>query len=204
MNLRRWIPAFVLLLALSTAAFANPAAQTWVKEQRAELVAALQKGGNAKTDKKVEGIVDRMLDYQTLAEDSLGSEWKKRTPAEQKQFSELLTRLVRRAYRNNLDNTLVDYDVTYTQIETSKKGVKVYTVAKNRKKKREEPTQIDYLVHQVNGKWQIRDVVTEGSSMVRNYRRQFKKIIKNHGFDELLKRMQKKIDEPADSGDDIK
>ncbi len=204
MNLRRWIPALVLFLALSTAAFADPAAQSWVKAQRSELVAALQKGGNAKTDKKVEGIVDRMLDYQTLAQDSLGREWKKRTPAEHKQFSDLLTRLVRRAYRNNLDKTLIDYDVTYTQIETSKKGVKVYTVAKNRKNKREEPTQIDYLVHQVNGKWQIRDVVTEGSSMVRNYRRQFKKIIKKHGFDELLKRMQKKIDEPADGGDDVK
>ncbi len=204
MNPRRWIPTFVLFLALSTVAFADPAAQGWVKAQRTELVAALKKGGSAKTDKKVEGIVDRMLDYQTLAQDSLGRDWKKHTPEEQKKFSELLTLLVRRAYRKNLDKTLVDYEVTYTQVETSKKGVKVYTVAKNRKKKREEPTQIDYLVHQVNGKWQIRDVVTEGSSMVRNYRRQFRKIIKKHGFDELLKRMQKKLDEPTDGDDKVK
>lgn len=204
MSPRRWFSTVVIFLTLSAVAFANPAAQGWVKEQRAQLITALKKGDSPKTDNKVEVIVDRMLDYQALAQDSLGSEWKTRTTDEQKKFSELLTLLVRRSYRRNLDKTLIDYDVTYTQVETKKNGVMVYTVAKSRTNKREEPTQIDYLVHQVNGAWQIRDVTTEGSSMVRNYRRQFKKIIKKHGFDELLKRMQKKLDEPADSDDDVK
>jgi phospholipid transport system substrate-binding protein len=204
MKSRRWIAALVLFLAVTTAAFANPAAQTWVKDQRTQLMTALKKGGPAKTNKKVEAIVDQMLDYDTLAQDSLGKEWAKHTAEEQKKFTELLTALVRRSYRNSLDKTLIDYDVTYTEVETSKKGVKVYTVAKNRKNRREEPTQIDYLVHEVNGTWRIRDVTTEGSSMVRNYRRQFRKIIKKHDFDELLKRMQKKLDKPPESKTETK
>jgi len=37
------------------------------------------------------------------------------------------------------------------------------------------------------------DVVTEGSSMVMNYRSSFNRIMKKGGFPEVLKRMRKKV-----------
>jgi phospholipid transport system substrate-binding protein len=36
--------------------------------------------------------------------------------------------------------------------------------------------------------------VTEGSSLVTNYRNQFRRIIKKNGFPELIKRMKAKLD----------
>ena len=44
------------------------------------------------------------------------------------------------------------------------------------------------------------DIVTEGSSLVTNYRSQFRKIIKKHGFPELLKRMKNKADQGGEMG----
>src|SRR5690606_26943704 len=96
-------------------------------------------------------------------------------------------------YRKNLKKTL-DYDVNFKGAGKAKKGTLVKTVAKNKKNDREEPVSIDYVLHQVDGKWRIYDIVTEGSSLVNNYRSQFRRVIKQKGFDELLARMKKKLD----------
>ena len=39
----------------------------------------------------------------------------------------------------------------------------------------------------------IRDIVTEGSSLVANYQQQFNRIIKKDGFAELMRRMKKRL-----------
>jgi phospholipid transport system substrate-binding protein len=52
----------------------------------------------------------------------------------------------------------------------------------------------------VDGKWQIYDIVTEGSSLIRNYRNQFRRVIEKKGFDELLRRMKAKRDKGGDVG----
>ena len=43
--------------------------------------------------------------------------------------------------------------------------------------------------------WVVYDVVTDEQSMLENYRAEFNKIINKEGFDALLKRMKKKLDE---------
>jgi phospholipid transport system substrate-binding protein len=44
-------------------------------------------------------------------------------------------------------------------------------------------------------RWVVYDVVTDEQSMLENYRAEFNKIINKEGFDALLKRMKKKLDE---------
>jgi phospholipid transport system substrate-binding protein len=46
-----------------------------------------------------------------------------------------------------------------------------------------------------DGKWVVYDVVTDEQSMLENYRAEFNKIISKDGFDALLKRMRKKLEE---------
>ena len=43
--------------------------------------------------------------------------------------------------------------------------------------------------------WVVYDVVTDEQSMLENYRAEFNKIINKEGFDALMKRMKKKLDE---------
>ena len=42
--------------------------------------------------------------------------------------------------------------------------------------------------------------MTEGSSLSKNYRNQFRKVIQKHSFEELLKRMKAKRDKGGDVG----
>ena len=139
---------------------------------------------------------DAVLDYKNLAIATLES-WDQRTPAEREEFTAVLKDLVRNAYRRNLKKTL-GYDVDYKGESDSDAGKIVKTVAHNTKNAREEPVSVDYVVHQVDGKWLIYDIVTEGSSLIRNYKNQFRRVIQKHGFDELLKRMKAKRDHGGD------
>jgi phospholipid transport system substrate-binding protein len=182
-----------LTLALSVTAWAEPTAKGFVMTKQGELT-SLVKDGSAGANKKVQALFDQILDYDTLARESLDKHWADRTDAERDEFTQVLKDLVRRAYRRNLDKT-AGYDVAYEGETKLEKGQLVRTVARSKKNAREEPLSIDYLVKQVDGKWLIADIVTEGSSLVTNYRRQFGRIIKTKGFPELLRRMKGRLDE---------
>jgi phospholipid transport system substrate-binding protein len=187
------LSAGLLALTLSSGALAAPDAEGFVKAKQSELSTLLKKGKSAENDRKVASVFDEMLDYQTLAKESLGAEWDKLKPEEQKEFQDVLKRLVRNAYRKNLKKTL-DYEVSFKGESKAKKGVLVKTSAKSKKDSREEPVTIDYVLHKVDGKWRVYDIVTEGSSLVANYKSQFRRVIKKQGFPELMARMKKKLD----------
>jgi phospholipid transport system substrate-binding protein len=195
MKLQRTFRAAALALALAFAApLAHAAeAEQFVRSKHTELTQLVNKSKGAADDKKVEAAFDQVLDYDTLARESLKDFWAERTPEERAEFQEVLKRLVRAAYRKSLKR-IGDYEVEYKGETKAEAGVLVKTVAKSRGNAREEPVSIDYVVREKDGKWQIVDIVTEGSSLVSNYRNQFRRIIKKQGFPELIKRMKTKLD----------
>jgi phospholipid transport system substrate-binding protein len=196
--IRRKIPLFAALafaMSLSLPAFAAEA-ENFVKSKQTELSALVSKAKSPEDEKHLDSAFDAVLDYKYLAISTLES-WDQRTPAEREEFTAVLKDLVRNAYRRNLKKTL-GYDVDYKGESDSDAGKIVKTVAHNSKNAREEPVNVDYVVHQVDGKWLIYDIVTEGSSLIRNYKNQFRRVIQKHGFDELLKRMKAKRDHGGD------
>ena len=196
--IRRKIPLFAALafaMSLSLPAFAAEA-ENFVKGKQTELSALVSKAKSPEDEKHLDAAFDAVLDYKNLAIATLES-WDQRTPAEREEFTAVLKDLVRNAYRRNLKKTL-GYDVDYKGESDSDAGKIVKTVAHNTKNAREEPVNVDYVVHQVDGKWLIYDIVTEGSSLIRNYKNQFRRVIQKHGFDELLKRMKAKRDHGGD------
>lgn len=141
---------------------------------------------------KLNQAFDQLLDYDALASASLDGKWAELTDAQRKEFQGLLVTLVQRAYTKNIKDTL-NYSIEFRGESDAKNGGKlVKTVAKHKTDPRKEPLSIDYVVAQKDGKWRIQDIVTEGSSLVANYRSQFRKIIDSKGFPELIERMKKK------------
>lgn len=186
---RSFLSALLCAAALSVTPVAFAAsAEDFVKAKQTELTKLVQSGKDADVDK----VFDQVLDYRVLAEAALGDHWAERTPAEKDEFTDLLSKLVRNSYRKNIKKTL-GYEVTYKGTEKGKNGEVVRTVAKNLKDAREEPISIDYVVRAQSSGQRIVDVVTEGSSMVNNYRSSFGRIMKKGGFPEVLKRMRKKV-----------
>jgi phospholipid transport system substrate-binding protein len=179
-----------LLIGQVSPAFAGPA--TDVVKAKQESLRDLLKQSTPESQKKIAAIFDDVLDYEGLAQASLGAEWAARSDAEKAQFSELLKQLVRRAYERNLKKTL-NFLIEYVGEETKGSAVIVKTKAISKTNAREEPIELNYKLVQKGGKWLTQDIITEGVSLVGSYRSQFTKIIKKDGFPVLIQKMKDKL-----------
>ena len=194
----RWIrlASFALTLAalglLAPSARAGGSAEEFIQTRQAQVTALLRQGQSAQRDKQVAAVLDGMIGYEELAKRSLAAHWGDLSDAQHKEFADILRRLVQRSYEKNLKNIL-EYRVEYLGEEPGSEGVIVHTRASSAEKPQEEPITIDYLLLQVGSAWKVVDIVTEGSSLVNNYKNQFHRIIQKDGYDTLVKRMKDKL-----------
>ena len=179
------------------AKLADTSAERYVCSKHYELIALLAQPKTASRDQKITAVMDRVFDYDDLARRSLAEEWANRSQTERDEFKGLLEQLVRQSYRKHLDKT-VGWDVTYGTPTNAEGGRRVPSTAKHKTDKRKEPVGIDYLLHEKKGQWRVFDVVIEGSSLVRNYQSQFRKIIHKKGFKELIDRMKRRLAKGSD------
>lgn len=185
--------ALCLVALFPALAAAEGKAETFIKTNQAELATHLKAAESKANQAKIRGVFDKILDYDVLAQKSLGSaEWKKRSEAERAEFTGLLKDLVRQAYERNLRKTL-NYNVSFRGESKDDNQYLVRTSAKSKTDAREEPFSIDYLVAG-SSQLKIVDIITEGSSLTRSYRSQFRRILKDKGWDELISMMKKKRD----------
>lgn len=186
--------AGLLALALSagTALAGEPTDQ--VRQTVERVLSILQDKtlkGPAKTKERrtaLRKVIGERFDFEEMAKRSLALHWKKRTPEEQKEFVELYSDLLERAYVNKIEQ-YTDEKVAYVgeQQEGDRAAVRTLIVTK---KNTEIP--IEYRLHRNGSSWQVHDVVIEGVSLVNNYRKQFNSIISSKSYEELVKRLKSK------------
>lgn len=181
----------VATMAFASAAYAGPA-QDHVRDKHSVLIAQLKNPPSAARTRRIEALLDELLDFDKIATDSLGRHAEGRSEAELSEFRDLLKALVKQSYRKNIQKS-ADYELEYLGETPTEPGIIVRTKVK-KKDSSEEPVEINYFLRQVKGKWLIYDVETEGSRMVRNYRSQFNRVINRDGFGTLLTKLRTKRD----------
>ncbi len=133
-----------------------------------------------------------ILDIPQVSQRVLGRYWKQRTPREQQEFATLLTDLfVHVAYPKSAE-FFNDLEVQVTGERITGERAVVKTTVSDPK---EGLISVDYRLQQHNGTWRIRDIVLDDVSLARNLRSQCHKIITEHSYDELLRRMRDKLAE---------
>jgi len=137
-------------------------------------------------------LLGEFLDYDRLAQLSLDKEWDKRSKNELDKFVSLLRALVERQYQRNMESTL-EYNVKWVGTEPIEEGVKVKSSARSVTKKRQPPITIDYSMSPAGKEWKVFDIFTDEVSLVKNYKRQFRRVIKEEGWKGLIDRMEKKL-----------
>jgi len=194
------LAAVVVAMLCPAAAIAQQSPKSFVSSKHQSLMTLLSKGKSAANDRRIQSEVDGMLDYDLLANEAMASIRGKLSDSQQTEFRTLLKKLVRKAYRKDLDKT-VNYAVEIlgaTKLSGHKYRVVsgepqlVDTIAKHKQNKREDPVRIGYVLRKQGSGWIVFDILTEGSSLVLNYRSQFKRVVDKHGPAELLKRMRRK------------
>jgi phospholipid transport system substrate-binding protein len=142
---------------------------------------------------EVRKLVGTFLDYGELAKRSLARHWDTLTPKQRDEFVNTLRELVERSYLKQVHgnpNYQIKYEKETKQGNEATVTGTLHTVARGKKVKVALEYKLLWKDH-----WLVYDVVTDEQSMLENYRAEFNKIINKEGFDALLKRMKKKLDE---------
>lgn len=190
--------AIGLVLALPTLASAQEGSASRFLKQRHDEVSRIMRRSpttdaeRQRRSEEVTRVLNDLLDYQELSRRALGSHWEGRTPQQREQFVSLLRQLVERNYQANLER-IHETEVRYTGEDAVAGGIVVRTEARSREQRRQPPIEIAYSMHQSGGAWRVFDVNTDGVSLVRNYQTQFNRIITQNGWDELIQRMEQRL-----------
>lgn len=142
---------------------------------------------------KIRKTVLERFDFSEMSKRSMGRYWGERSPEERKEFVDLFTDLLERAYIDRVEGYTGEQilylnetvDGNYSEVRT-----KIVT-------KRNQEIPISYRMQKTDAGWGVYDIVVEGVSLVNNYRTQFSKIIRTSSYQELVKKMQTKAEGEA-------
>jgi phospholipid transport system substrate-binding protein len=145
---------------------------------------------------EVRKLVGGFLDYAELARRSLARHWDGLTAKQREDFSNTLRELVERSYLKQLHGgNGGGYNIKYDKEEKTGNEALVDATLHTTSRGKKVEVALQYKMLGKNGHWVVYDVLTDEQSMLENYRAEFNKIIQKDGFDALMKRMKKKLDE---------
>lgn len=136
-------------------------------------------------------IIHQYFDFEEMSKRSLARAWRKRTPEEKTEFIELFSYFMERNYAGTLES-YTNEKVVLGKETSDAEFAKVNTVIITTDKKEVD---IVYRLHKAGDDWRVYDVVVEGVSLVKNYRDQFRSIIRRSSYANLVKILRAKRDE---------
>ena len=144
---------------------------------------------------RIRRLVADLSDVQEAAAVALEHEWEERSPAEQAEFAGLFAELLERAYIGRLAGRgRVSHGVGIAYLGESVAGDEA-TVQTSLGAKDGGDALVEYRMVNREGRWRVRDLVLDGVSTVENYRAQFRRILSQVSYQDLLGRVRAKLDE---------
>ncbi len=213
MRLRSTARAFPFLLAVVGVLAALPGGvaraaddpQAFVQRETQKLSDLLRQPKTGDRDARVTQELDAMVNYEELTHRAFGqpcpatlpsctNDWATLNEAQRKEVSALLKQLIQKNYKKNIEKTL-DYEISYRGEKVDSGDTRIRTEAKSKSKPRDPSVQIDYVVREIDGKLQIVDIVTEGTSQAKSYYDQFDKKLKtpSDGYPNIVQKLKDAI-----------
>jgi len=193
---------FVLMVSLASFVWAAPGPVTdSLKGTLDKIIDVLKDPSLKKPGKEDERknillkLVKERFDEEAFAMRALGVHWRKRTKEEKQEFVEIFSDLLERTYLKKIDDYLAKAgNFSGKNIVYLNETVKGRYVVVSTKIITGDDAKIPvlYLFTNKQGNWLAVDIAIEGVSLVKNYRAQFKEILANSSFKELITKLKSK------------
>jgi phospholipid transport system substrate-binding protein len=141
---------------------------------------------------RLEPTIVGSFDTPVIAKVILSRYWKDLTKQQQVYFIELFNRLTVATYASRF-NSFDDEIFRTKTVEQLKKGR--ILVRSEIQSSKEDPVNLDYLMHKNNDSWYIISVIADGVNDLSLKRAEYSTIIKKSGYESLLMNIEKKITE---------
>ena len=192
---RRAAAAAVALVMLASVASAAQTPSEVVTGTSEGVIQVLKQPGldRAERRKRIEDVVLRSVDFDTLSKLTLARNWTKLTPAQQTEFQAEFRRHLSATYGRRID----DYRNETVTVLGSREEARGDQTVKTRINRGGGTADVlvDYRLRQRDGEWKIIDVVIEGVSLVANFRSQFQELMAHGGAPHLLSVLREKTSE---------
>ena len=140
------------------------------------------------TREKISAIIQKRFDFLEQSRLVLGSYWDERSHEEKEHFIAQFSKLQEHVYLNRLK----DYSGETVQFSKQLvKGDKALVFSEIIQQQGEIP--MVYRMAKKEGKWLVYDVIIDGVSLVKNYRKQFASIIEKDSYAGLVREMDEKL-----------
>jgi ABC-type transporter MlaC component len=213
MDVRALRHAFLAVLMVAASLTAQRVARAdddsaiaFVQSEHGRLMELLREAPKAARARQ-QALLQELLDHDELVRRAFGqpcpvmmadctNHWASLKPAQRAEVTQLLTRLLENNVRKHLTDAL-DYDVRCKAARTVRGELRVRTETLAKRKPRDPPIQVDYVLvpGAERGKYRVVDVVTEGSSLTKNYYDQFHRMLTNasQGYPELVRKLKQRV-----------
>lgn len=163
-----------------------------MKSREVSIKDVLREGDVDYTDQqreRLKELINEIIDFNEMARTALSTHWSGLNARQQSEFVSLFSQVVKKSSLRKLDifHAVIEYKtVTAEGNEAFARTVATY------KKTR---TEVDYKFHRVKDSWKVTDFLIDEVSTAESYKKSFQKIMRKHGFQGLMDRLRKKLEE---------
>ncbi len=146
--------------------------------------------GAEKKEPRRQAIMDaakKGFDFREMSKRVLGRTWNKITDKDKEYFTEIMTKLMENVYIGKLEG-YSGKEVVY--VDERQKGDRAQVTTLVEHEGQELP--VHYIMKLEDDKWMVYDINIEGVSLVKNYREQFKSILRKDKYEGLVKVIEEK------------
>ncbi len=135
----------------------------------------------------LEEVVAGRFDYAEMSKRALAAYWLPLTEAERTEFVEVFKKFLSDRYAEKIEGYRGE-EVVYLSERIQGSYAEVRTEMRSEK----TAIPLDYRLLLKKGRWQAYDIIADGVSLVKNYRSQFKKVIRDSSYKELVRKLRER------------
>jgi phospholipid transport system substrate-binding protein len=139
---------------------------------------------------KLRLILEQLFDFHEFSRRVLASNWHKFSPSQKETFIRVFTEFLGKFYMGKLQEKYKDERLIFERQEfksPTRALVHIKAVWKGQK------VPVDLLMIKRKGQWKVYDIQFLGISAVRNYRAQFKSLLRKETPDQVIERIRERI-----------
>lgn len=146
-----------------------------------------------KRDAELREIIGALIDYDDMAQRSLGKHWEPLTEEQRTEYRALFRRTVELTYIDKLGSR--DKNVKYKIEWDSERTRDALGYGKAWVLYKDTETELDFTLKAHEASWLIHDLAIDGASLEETYQRNYGETIEKEGFDGLMKKMRDRVAE---------
>ena len=203
MKTKQWAAVLCIILALAGVSHAvaeNPSPLESLKGPINRIIEVLNDpafkapGDKAAQRDKIWEIARPIFDFSELSKRAIGKPWGQFSSSEQDRFTNVFSEFLGNTYIDKLQGEYNNETIAFDK-ELVKDAV---ALVRTTLRRQGAQIPIDYRMKKIEGAWKVYDIIVEnGVSLINNYRVQFSSILQTETPDQLIQRLEKKLEDQA-------